>query len=56
MERFDFGAGVMLGYEFSNGVQINAAYKIGFLNMVGFASSNVGMRNETISLGVGYRF
>jgi len=56
MQRWDFGAGVMLGYEFSNRIQINASYKMGFMNALNADKDNATMRNQTVSLGIGYRF
>lgn len=56
MKRFDFGAGAMLGYEFSNRMQINASYKMGLINTLDKGSNDSKMRNQTISLGLGYRF
>lgn len=54
MHRFDFGAKVMIGYEFTNRIQVNASYKIGFLNEKDKGSGR--MNTEALSLGVGYRF
>jgi hypothetical protein len=54
MQRFDFGGGALLGYEFRFGLQINAQYKMGFLNLVDNGSGK--MRQQTVSLGVAYRF
>lgn len=56
LKRFDFGAGLMLGYEFSNGIMINAGYQMGLLDAMDAGSDNATMRNQTISLGVGYKF
>ena len=56
MQRFDFGAGIMLGYEFNNRLQIQASYKIGFINTLNANKDNSSMLNQTIGLGLGYRF
>lgn len=56
LQRFDLGAGVMLGYEFGFGLQINAGYKMGFFDAVDAESDIVTMRNEAISLGLAYKF
>lgn len=56
MTRWDFGAGVMVGYEFKFGLQINAGYKMGFINNLDRYKDDHKMRNEVISLGVAYRF
>jgi hypothetical protein len=56
MNRWDFGAGVMLGYEFENGLQINAGYQMGFIDQLDRGKDDATMRTQTVSLGVGYRF
>ena len=56
MQRWDFGGGAMLGYEFANGIQINAGYKIGFIDALNAGKDNATMLNQTVSLGLGYRF
>lgn len=55
MKRFDFGAGVLVGYEFSNKIQINAGYKMGFADL-NKANGDEETRNHELSLGIGYRF
>lgn len=55
MKRFDFGAGALVGYEFSNKIQINAGYKMGFVDL-NKAKEGSKIRNHELSLGVGYRF
>ncbi|KAA6312159.1 hypothetical protein EZS27_036858 [termite gut metagenome] len=56
MNRWDFGGGAIVGYEFGGGIQINASYKIGFLDMMDAGRDNASMNTNTISLGIGYRF
>ena len=56
MQRWDIGAGIMLGYEASNKLQINASYKIGFLDALDAGKDNATMLNQTISLGLAYSF
>ena len=56
MQRWDFGGGAMLGYEFSNKLQINASYKLGFMNALNNVVGDTRMLNQTVSLGLGYRF
>jgi hypothetical protein len=56
MNRWDFGAGLMLGYEFNNGVQINANYQIGFIDQLDALKDDATMLTQTVSLGIGYRF
>lgn len=54
LQRFDFGGKAMIGYEFANGIQINASYRMGLIDMVDKGQGK--LRNQAISLGVGYRF
>ena len=56
MQRWDLGVGIMLGYEFSNRFQISATYKVGFIDALNANKDNASMLNQTVSLGVGYRF
>ncbi|MDR2147744.1 MAG: PorT family protein [Tannerella sp.] len=56
MQRWDFGAGAMLGYEFGNRLQIVASYKIGFVDALNANKDNASMLNQTVSLGLGFRF
>lgn len=54
LQRGDVGVAAIIGYEFSNRIQINATYKYGLLNQVNSGSGT--MQNQAISLGLGYRF
>lgn len=56
MQRWDLGAGAMIGYEFAFGMQINASYKYGFINALEADKDNSTMKNQMVSLGIGYRF
>ena len=56
MQRWDFGMGAMLGYEFGCRIQVLASYKIGFINALNAGKDDASMLNQTIGLGVGYRF
>lgn len=56
MNRWDFGVGALVGYEFNNRVQINAGYQIGFVNQLDALKDDASMRTQTVSLGIGYRF
>lgn len=72
LQRWDVGVACQLGYEFANGIQINAGYKYGFINQVDDLKSTV---NDVVSkfgtslkddaykanasvftVGLGYRF
>lgn len=55
-QHWDLGIGALIGYEFSNHIQINASYKIGFLDALDEGKKHATMLPQRISLGVGYRF
>jgi len=56
LQPWDFGGGAMLGYEFKNGLQIAATYKIGCINALDKEKNEATMLNQTVSLGLGFRF
>lgn len=56
MNRWDFGLGALVGYEFSNGVQVNAGYQLGLIDQLDALKDDASMRNQAVNLGVGYRF
>ena len=56
MQRGDIGAGVILGVELPFGMQINASYKYGLLNILGDQGESSGMSSQVISFGLGVRF
>ena len=56
MSRWDFGLGALVGYEFENGIQVNAGYQFGFVNQLDALKDDHKMRNQAVSLGVGYCF
>jgi len=56
MKDSDVGFGIIIGYELSNGFQINAGYKIGVTNILDANSNSFSLRPNTINLGIGYHF
>lgn len=56
LQRWDFGFGATVGYEFNFGLQINAGYKIGVINALDAGRDDSSMLPSTISLGLAYRF
>lgn len=56
MNRWDFGLGALVGYEFSNGIQINAGYQLGLIDQLDALKDDATIRTQTVSLGIGYRF
>ena len=56
MTRWDFGLATLVGYEFSNGFQLNAGYQIGFINQLDALKDDHKMLNQVVNFGIGYRF
>lgn len=56
MNDFNSGFGVMLGYEFPCGIQLNVGYKISITNILDANSSSLTLLPNAVSIGVGYRF
>ena len=65
MNRWDFGLGLLRGYEFNSGLQVNAGYQVGLVNQadeltalknVISGSDDAKMRTQTVNVGIGYRF
>lgn len=54
LSHWYMGGGVLVGYEFNNGISINAGYKLGY--DLSSKNKTSGADTQTISLGVGYRF
>lgn len=54
LDHWYMGGGITAGYEFNNGLMINAGYKMGWDLSSRNKSSDV--KTQTISLGVGYKF
>lgn len=56
MKDSDTGFGVKIGYEFTSGLRISAAYKASVTNIIDANSSKAKMYPQAISLGIAYRF
>jgi hypothetical protein len=57
MHRWDFGLGTMLGFEFNNGISINAGcYQGGLINVLSDEKRNRSMKNQAVNFGIGYKF
>lgn len=50
------GFGLMGGYEFAFGLQLNVGYKVSITNVLDTNSASFSMFPQTVSLGIGYRF
>ena len=55
MNRWDFGAATIIGYEFNKVFTVSAGYHGGFINMLS-DNGNASMKNQTVNLSVGIRF
>lgn len=55
MKRLTNGLAAQIGYEFSNKIQINLAYKYGF-NVLDADKKNSKLSPQSLSLGIGYSF
>ena len=57
MRRWNPNGVIMTGYEFNNRLQITFSYKGNrVVNLLQNAENRAGMFNQSISLGLGYRF
>ena len=56
MHRWDFGLGIIAGYEFGSGISINCSYQAGLINSLNEEKYSQTMRNQVISFGIGYKF
>jgi len=56
MKRWDFGVGIIIGYEMISGLQFNFSYQMGFRNLMSNGFENINMNSQLVGLGVGYRF
>lgn len=56
MQRWDVGIATMLGYEFKNGIQLNASYQYGFINQLDALKDVSNMNMQALNIGIGYTF
>jgi hypothetical protein len=56
LNRWDYGISVMLGYEYSSGIQINAGMQLGLKDQLDSCKNNAAVINKTVTLGIGYHF
>jgi opacity protein-like surface antigen len=56
MNDFNSGFGVIAGYEFACGIQLNATYRASITNVLEYDNSRRAMHPHTLSLGIAYRF
>ena len=56
LHRWDFGLSAIVGYEFRNGISINGGYQAGLINKLSAEKDAMSLKNQTLSLGIGYKF
>jgi hypothetical protein len=56
MNRRDYGICAMLGYEYGNGIQINAGLQLGLKDQLDAGKDRASVINRIITVGMGYRF
>jgi len=56
VRRWDFGAGIIIGYETKCNLQININYQLGLRNLLDTSLEKVEMFTQLVSFGIGYRF
>ncbi|KAA6302529.1 MAG: hypothetical protein EZS26_001361 [Candidatus Ordinivivax streblomastigis] len=56
MKPWDFGAGIFAGYEWRNGFTITGGYQLGFLNMLDAKRKTADMANQTLYVGIEWKF
>jgi hypothetical protein len=56
MTRVDVGGAAIVGYEFNNGIQINASFRMGFTNALDENKDQSAVRGSVLSLGIAYHF
>jgi hypothetical protein len=56
MRRWDFGAGIFAGYEWRSGFTITSGYQLGFLDMLDAGRKTADMTNQTLYVGIEWKF
>jgi hypothetical protein len=56
MKGFDFGANVIAGFQFNNGLFINANFNQGFSNLISVESGDDSIKSHYFGLHLGYMF
>ncbi|MDQ0967695.1 opacity protein-like surface antigen [Flavobacterium sp. W4I14] len=54
MNRFDYGLGGIIGYDFDTNWQINAAYRFGLTDL--HKAREGSMKNNGVTIGIAYKF
>ena len=54
--RWNYGVGLILGYELASRLQFNLNYQLGFRNVIDDDSDRGSMITRLMELGIGYRF
>jgi hypothetical protein len=56
MNRWDYGISALIGYEYGNGIQINAGLQLGLKDQLDARKDNATAINKTLTAGIGYHF
>ncbi|MDR1116506.1 MAG: PorT family protein [Tannerella sp.] len=56
MNRWDYGISALIGYEYGNGIQINAGLQLGLKDQLDACKDHATAINKTITAGIGYHF
>jgi hypothetical protein len=56
MNRWDYGISILLGYEYGNGIQINAGLQLGLKDQLDSCKNDATVINKIVTLGIGYHF
>jgi hypothetical protein len=56
LNRWDYGICAMLGYEYGNGIQINAGLYLGLKDQLDAFKNDATVINKVITVGMGYHF
>jgi hypothetical protein len=56
MNDFNSGFGVIAGYEFACGIQVNATYRASVANVLEYDNSKRAMHPHALSFGIAYHF
>jgi hypothetical protein len=56
LNRWDYGISGMIGYEYRNGIQINAGLHLGLKDQLDARKNDATVINKVITVGMGYHF
>jgi hypothetical protein len=56
MNRWDYGISALIGYEYGNGIQINAGFQLGLKDQLDARKDDATAINKIFIAGIGYHF